>query len=424
MVNAQFDTHLITILKDILLRLHCGEPAESVQDDYNQHFKHVSTTEILLIVHELKSGDFGITTKDVMKLFNVYTQLYHHSIHRWEYFPEVHQPGHPVQIFIGENRALQSVMNQVSNLLESLEQNPIYLEDKAMIDRLKEQMALLGQFYNHYNRKEKLYFPILERYGHYTPTRIMWGDDDRIRNLFKGTKMMMERITDLNFKYIKKSYHLFESKFKDMMFQEESFLLPIILSIFNENDWLAIARESDTFGYAIIEPDADWIAKREFLEEDTNENNIADANQSLQHLAFGGGYLTTMEANTILNNLPLEITFVDKNGIFKYFNEKVASSEMLFVRTPSSIGRNVANCHPPKSLKKVMQLIRDLKTKRRSSESMWFRKNDQFIHITYKSVFDEDGEYLGILEYVQDIQPFFDLTRDVKKELSPLDDSI
>nr|WP_244535141.1 PAS domain-containing protein [Gracilibacillus kekensis] len=37
----------------------------------------------------------------------------------------------------------------------------------------------------------------------------------------------------------------------------------------------------------------------------------------------------------------------------------------MFIRTPSSIGRHVANCHPPKSLKKVMKVICDLKSKKR-----------------------------------------------------------
>ncbi|MFD1848872.1 DUF438 domain-containing protein [Oceanobacillus bengalensis] len=424
MANAQFNTKLINILKDIMLRLHHGEPLETVQEEFDQHFRHVSTVEILLIVQELKSSDHGITSRDVMKLFDVYSRLHGHSINDL-HVPESHHPGHPVQIFKDENRELQSVLIQINNLLETLEKGEQRLQED-MIERLKEQMSLLGQFYNHYNRKEKLFFPIMERYGHYTPTRIMWGDDDRIRTLFKGAKRMMEKIPDLEFKYVKKSYDVFESKFKEMIFEEESFLLPIVLSIFNEDDWLAIAKESDAFGYCLTRPVEEWVsADKLFVEDEDKEiDSASDVNPLPKHLAFGGGYLTIQEANNILNNLPLEITFVDKNGFFKYFNEKITSSEMMFVRTPSSIGRNVANCHPPKSFKKVMRLIHDLKTKRRSSESMWFKKKDQYVHITYKGVFDEDGEYLGILEYVQDIQPFFDLPREVKKELSTLDESL
>lgn len=94
---------------------------------------------------------------------------------------------------------------------------------------------------------------------------------------------------------------------------------------------------------------------------------------------------------------------------------------MMLVRTPSSIGRNVANCHPPKSLMKVMTIIRDLKTGRRTSESMWFKMKGKYIHITYKSLFNDKGEFLGILEYVQDIQPFFELPSEVKMGLSELE---
>src|SRR5690625_4680779 len=158
--------------------------------------------------------------------------------------------------------------------------------------------------------------------------------------------------------------------------------------------------------------------------DDENQaiDNTEDVATTHENIAFGGGYLTTEEANLILNNLPLEITFVDKNSVFKYFNEITEASEMMLVRTSTSIGRNVANCHPPKSLRKVMTLIRDLKTKKRISESMWFKKKDQYIHLTYKAIFNEADEFLGILEYVQDIQPFFDLPSEIKTGLSQLDE--
>src|SRR5690625_3159302 len=384
MSNAQFNIKLINILKDILLRLHDGGLPESDQMDFKAHFKHVSAVEILLIIQELKSGDHGITSEDVMKFFSVYNDIFGQSIDF--HVPESHHPGHPAQVLKDENKAFQSILIQISKCFELIENN-----QEDMIERLKEQMSLLGQFYNHYNRKEKLFFPILERYGYYTSARIMWGDNDRIRTLYKGTKRMMENLPDIEFKYVKKSYGVFESNFKEMMFQEEIFLLPIVQSLFNEDDWLAIEEESDAFGYCFDEPEEKWGPARDLFMEDEGRDIDSAANVDTlpEHLAFGGGYLTLKEADHILNNLPLELTFVDKNGIFKYFNDKIASSEMMFVRTPISIGRNVANCHPPKSMKKVMRLIRDLKTRKRTSESMWFRKKDQYIHITYKGVFED-----------------------------------
>lgn len=208
-----------------------------------------------------------------------------------------------------------------------------------------------------------------------------------------------------------------------MIFQEEELILPILQSIFSEDDWFDIANESSAFGYAIIEgPEDKWIPESKMNIEDTDENKDIEKvmcdTPTTQHVIFGGGgYLTTEEAQQILNSLPLEITFVDKNDLFKYFNEITEVSEMMLVRTPISIGRNVANCHPPKSLKKVMTIIRDLKSGKRTSESMWFKKKNQYIHITYKSIFNKEGHFLGVLEYVQDIQPFFELPSEVKTGL-------
>src|SRR5690625_5517132 len=81
--------------------------------------------------------------------------------------------------------------------------------------------------------------------------------------------------------------------------------------------------------------------------------------------------------------------------MFKYFNKMVEASEMMFIRTPSSIGRNVGNCHPPKSMRKVATLIRDLQIKRREYECMWFKKDGKYVHITYKGLFSKEGKFLG-----------------------------
>lgn len=461
MTKTQFDSERIDMLKDILLRLHHGASPESVQEDFDKHFTNVSAIEISLMEHELMNGDHGISFEDVMKLCNVHANLFRGAIND-EDVPEIQHPSHPVQVFKNENMALQAVLIRINRILGSLEKDIHLLFEEGILGGLKNQVSLLGQFHKHYNRKEKLYFPIMERYGHYAPPKVMWGVDDDIRELYKDLEIKVEQLPDIEFTLVKESFHTFEKEFKEMIFKEESILLPMVLSIFNEDDWLAIAKESDVFGYAIIHPEEKWIPKRQSFAEETEKNPKAISEEFDQeteveistneienlvrevkhlsekveilseqskhtneqtlssHLPFGGGYLTLNEVNHILNNLPLEITFVDKNDVFKYFNEKNDDSDMMLVRTSSAIGRNVANCHPPKSLMKVMTLVRDLKSKKRTSESMWFKKKDQYVYITYKGVFDEQGEYLGILEYVQDIQPFFELPSEIKKDLSDL----
>lgn len=432
-VKARFDTKLFSQLKDILLRKHDNDEAKKTEADFMRYFKDVPITETLLIAHELKSGDTGITSEHIKRLFTLYKRTSGRGVEDL-YKSKLQEDGHPVQIFYEENRALLSIVDRVSELMETLADkspqkierlfepldNTLVIDKENPIQQLNSDMLQLGQFINHFHRKEKLFFPILERYGHFTLARTMWADDDQIRNLFKGTKSMIERLPQLPFEYIKKSYDLFEQKFRDMIFQEEAFLLPVICHYFTDEDWIAIAKESEAFGFAVIKPNEKWLKEHAVTPVETKPINEI-TNIETTPIPFGGGFLTIKEANSILNNLPVEITFVDKFAVFKYFNEKVKSSEMMFVRTSTSVGRNVGHCHPPRSMKKVAQLISDLKNKRRKEETMWFKKGGRYIHITYKALFAEDGEYLGVLEYVQDIQPFLELPREVKKEITPLE---
>ena len=115
----------------------------------------------------------------------------------------------------------------------------------------------------------------------------------------------------------------------------------------------------------------------------------------------------------------MEITFVNKDDIFQYYNDSVPADEMIFKRTPSQIGRNVELCHPPKFLDKVRRIFKALREGERDKFEMWFKSESRgkFVHVTYAAVRDESGEFQGVLEYVQDIQPFRDIDRDFYRDL-------
>lgn len=48
-----------------------------------------------------------------------------------------------------------------------------------------------------------------------------------------------------------------------------------------------------------------------------------------QPQAFGHGFLSVEQANLILNQLPMEITFVNKDDIFQYYNDAAPFEEMF-----------------------------------------------------------------------------------------------
>ena len=482
MTNSSRDQR-IQVLKDILLRLHHGASPDSVEADFQTHFSDVSPIEVSLMEHELMNGDHGVGFEDVMKLCTVHAKVMAAGVQGKE-VPDSQQEGHPVWIFKQENLALQAGLHRIQRLLDALESAESQGQDldPGLLRGLTRQYQLLDQFQRHYRRKEELFFPIMESYGHDAPPKVMWGVDDQIRDLFglakQALKGLVDQAGDASVAQVLATYQAFVQEFKDMIFKEEAILIPLLLSLFSEDDWLAIAKDSPEFGYAIIQPDKEWVPSRvKFGEQGENgelagvgrgaeaqkegpaeasadapagagqgsnlasgpaadsgtgqtakpaTNSVADstassAPNSEADLPFGGGYLSLKEANLILNHLPFEITFIDKNDLFKYFNTSIAIENKLFPRVPSAIGRHVKMCHPPRSLDMVMTLIDDLKHKRRTSESMWFHRSDgRFAYVTYIGVFDDQDQYMGVLEYVHDIAPLLELGPD-KRGLAPLE---
>lgn len=125
-------------------------------------------------------------------------------------------------------------------------------------------------------------------------------------------------------------------------------------------------------------------------------------NEMNKELKLGTGSLTMKEVNLILNRLSLELSFVDKDHIVQYFND--IPGEKLFVRTSNLIGRDMLMSHPPKSKPMVEKLLHDLETGVKDSQAAWYPKEDgTIVHITFTAVRDELGEFLGVLEVVQDI---------------------
>jgi len=195
-------TERIEVLKSILLDLHNGASAESVQELFNEHFAGVSAIEISLMEHELMNSDTGVTFEDVMSLCNVHANLFKGAIQNVEVADTDH-PGHPVQVFKQENLALRAALMRVRRLLSTYETT----EDEDLLPEIRKglqrQLSLVGQFDIHYQRKEELMFPIMENYGHDSPPKVMWGVDDQIRDLFQEAKIAAEQLPDTSIEEVK-----------------------------------------------------------------------------------------------------------------------------------------------------------------------------------------------------------------------------
>jgi hypothetical protein len=110
--------------------------------------------------------------------------------------------------------------------------------------------------------------------------------------------------------------------------------------------------------------------------------------------------LTTEVIEAIFDTLPVEVSFVDDADTVRYYSKGDAR---IFRRTPAVIGRKVQNCHPPKSVDKVEQVVSELKSGKRDVAEFWIDLKGRQIYIRYFSVRDKERKYLGVLEVTQDI---------------------
>jgi DUF438 domain-containing protein len=187
---------------------------------------------------------------------------------------------------------------------------------------------------------------------------------------------------------------------------EENILFPMALDTLTEDEWLEIAKASREIGYSLITPEVEWEPVRADIAEKAQKEGIKpSANHG--YVEFDAGYLAPDEINTMLNTLPIDITFVDKDGAVKYFTQR---KERIFARPKTIIGKQVQNCHPPASVHIVEKIVEDLKSGRKDHEDFWIRIGDKYVYIRYFAVRNEKGEYLGVIEVSQDIAPIQKIT--------------
>lgn len=139
-------------------------------------------------------------------------------------------------------------MNKISEQLQK------DLTVKRNLEEIKDGVFRLGEFHNHFNRKEKIMFSILERRGGYAHlTRAIWRIDDTIRGLYLAIKKQLIDFSNFDVTTFQKSYHSFQETMNNMIFLEENIVIPILQLSFTETDWYKVSSESDAFGYTLIE---------------------------------------------------------------------------------------------------------------------------------------------------------------------------
>ncbi len=387
--------HRKKIVKDVIRQLHEGASVDEVKDQFAEVLKGVSANEITVIEGELIKE--GLPVEEIQRLCNVHAEVFKGSLEEIHHPEQI--PGHPIYTFKQENRAIEKhIEENIKPDLEKFKQD----DSKENIDNLVGSINLLWDIDKHYSRKENLVFPYLEKYNITAPPKVMWGVDDEIRAMVKDIKISLTDYKgnkDEIVEKVNKAIH----EIKEMIFKEENILFPMALDTLTEDEWISIYDDSDEIGFCLVEPETDWRKRRAEAKKEVEAEIEKEASKTSQdYIKFETGYFTVEELESMLNSMPVDITFVDKNDVVKYFSQ---GKDRIFARTKAVIGRSVQNCHPPASVHVVEKIVEDFKSGKKDHEDFWIKRGDKFVLIRYFAVRNEYGEYLGTLEFTQDIAP-------------------
>ncbi|WP_347283796.1 PAS domain-containing protein [Lactobacillus taiwanensis] len=120
----------------------------------------------------------------------------------------------------------------------------------------------------------------------------------------------------------------------------------------------------------------------------------------MKDIKLQGGHLSLDQLNAIFRTIPQEMDVLDEN-------DRVVWSSMnkyrLFKRTEKDIGKTVFEVHPGHSQKHVKEVLNQMHTGSRSTISIMITKDNQPVNISFYSLHNEAGKYIGCIEVTQPV---------------------
>ncbi len=383
-------------LKILIRRLHDGASVADLKREFHYLLEHLSAEEIAAMEQSLVNEGFPV--KSIQELCEIHVEVFEDSLKKHS---EQAQPaGHPVETYKRENREAERRIKDIRTCLTGMRRR----SGSEEYARLKSLAEDLRNYEKHYQRKENQLFPKLEAVGFTGPTNVMWGKHDEIRDAMKHFIAGIDAA--LVPKELKARFAAVSRKIGKMIFMEEKILFPTSMIKLSEKDWEQIRSEEPEIGYAWFDipreahPGTQKSRLQAAAEPVYNGEDEEDMMSKPIQIPLNEGYLTQQQLDLMLRVLPVDVTFVDEHDQVRYYS---AADDRLFPRTPSIIGRDVQNCHPPKSVHIVQKIVESFRNKERDCAEFWIDFRGKKVHIRYFPVYDQSGAYRGTVEVSQDV---------------------
>ena len=390
------DSERVEQLKSFLKRLGTGEELGAVREDFVSQFAHVEASEIMKAEQGLMRE--GTPLAEVQQLCDLHSALFHGSTIHEQMDAEhakveavleaqeksqsvvtlVETVGHPLNRLTEENKALDTLIEATKVKVVS---------KTATVDDVNE----VRQVSIHYAKKGDLLYPHLKvAYDISGPSLVMWTVDGDIRDGF-GRLARAESIDDAWYE----EFDGLLTRAQEMIYKEQNILFPICAENFSAEEWYQIYKDTEQYEEIFGIERVAWAEAESALAA-----KAAPTSGDSNTIALIGGSLTLEQLDAMLNTMPMEITFVDHVDINRYFND----GEKVFKRPTTAIGRDVFSCHPPKVEPIVRGIIESFRNGERDNVAVWLEKVGRPFYVNYMAVRDQNNNYLGTLELVQDMQ--------------------
>jgi hypothetical protein len=376
-------------LKELIKALHAGAHPEEMKKRFKEALEDIGPLEIAKVEQELIEE--GMPAEEVRRLCDVHLAVFRESLEK----PKIEVPsGHPIHILLKEHELVKGFVEQISHLLPRVEQAKDFKGIEKELSKLGQLLGHLKEYERHKVREENSLFPYLEKHGVTQPPSIMWTEHDEQREEIKEASKTLEAKEVLGFEQFKGKLLSHLKNLTDLIpshfYKEENILFPTALRLIGDVEWREIKASMDGLGYCYFTP-KEAIGEKVELAKGVKEQG---------RITFETGSITREELEAMLNTLPVDITFVDKEDTVRYFSQP---KKRLFPRAKAVVGRKVQQCHPQRSVHLVNQILDDFKSGKRDSAEFWINAKGRKVHIRYFAVRDSAGRYLGCVEATQDI---------------------
>ncbi|MFP4186162.1 MAG: DUF438 domain-containing protein [Thermoplasmata archaeon] len=412
-------------IKDLLRNIHEGEgDVEKMRSEFKDLLNSISPQEIPSLEQELVKE--GVTPDEIAEMCDLHLDIFRDSVEN-EYDLVNMSKGHPLNTLYRENEEITRDAEMLPLTVRSIQEEDDPENRDEKLNELKKKVSdLLKIDRTHYTRQEMIIFPHIEKRGIEAVPRVLWRKHDE--NMGE-VKKLLELISkgpgkgEEFFEELEETSREVSRSILDMVFRENNILYPTLKELLSEEEWAAVLEQERDLGYYKIEPEKGWDPDVEpkypyQVEKEISETELSELPDQLKDvvgeegfekdtydvrkdgdLEVDTGFLDKEEINSILRTLPVDITFIDENNRVRYYSE----TERIFPRSRSIIGRPVKFCHPPGSVDKVKKILEKFRSGEEDEAEFWIQGGDAFIHIRYFPVRNDDGDYLGAIEMVQEV---------------------